>query len=42
MASISSAFNKMNVIFLALLLVLIMAGELILEPMHLATWPAFS
>ncbi|OLN30971.1 hypothetical protein [Desulfosporosinus metallidurans] len=41
MASISSVFNKLNFIFLALLLVLIMAGELILEPMHLATWPAF-
>ncbi len=41
MASLASAFNKLNVIFLALLLVLIMAGELILEPRHLATWPAF-
>ena len=41
MASISSIFNKLNLIFLVLLLVLIMAGELILEPMHLATWPAF-
>lgn len=41
MATISSVFNKLNVIFLALLLVLIMAGELILEPMHLAAWPAF-
>lgn len=41
MASISSVFNKMTVIFLALLLVLIMAGELILEPLHLAAWPAF-
>jgi len=41
MATLSSAFNKLNVIFLALLLVLIMAGEYILEPMHLAAWPAF-
>lgn len=41
MATISSVFNKLTVIFLALLLVLIMAGELILEPRHLATWPAF-
>ncbi|HZK84811.1 MAG TPA: hypothetical protein VFC58_09070 [Desulfosporosinus sp.] len=41
MATISSVFNKLNVIFLALLLVLIMAGEYILEPLHLAIWPAF-
>ncbi|AET66510.1 hypothetical protein Desor_0829 [Desulfosporosinus orientis DSM 765] len=33
--------NKLNIIFLALLLVLIMAAELILEPRHLAAWPAF-
>lgn len=41
MASISSAFNKMNIIFLALLLVIIMIGEFVLEGMHMATWPAF-
>ena len=41
MATITSVFNKINVIFLVLLLVLIMAGELILEPMHYDIWPAF-
>lgn len=41
MASLSEVFNKITFIFLALLLVVIMAGELILEPRHLATWPAF-
>lgn len=41
MAKITTVFNKLNVLFLALLLVLILAGEFILEPMHLATWPAF-
>jgi hypothetical protein len=41
MAKISTIFNKANLVFLVLLLALIMAGELALEPMHLATWPAF-
>lgn len=41
MVAISSVFNKLEFIFLGLLLILIMAGELILEPMHMATWPAF-
>lgn len=41
MSALSNAFSKLNIIFLALLLVLIMAGELILEPMHYAAWPAF-
>ncbi|AFM40113.1 hypothetical protein Desaci_1074 [Desulfosporosinus acidiphilus SJ4] len=41
MAKLSSIFSKANLVFLVLLLALIMAGELVLEPMHLAAWPAF-
>lgn len=41
MAKLSSIFNKANLVFLVLLLILIVAGFLVLEPMNLATWPAF-
>lgn len=41
MAKISSVFNKMNIIFLILLLAIVMVGEFVLEGMHLPTWPAF-
>ena len=41
MAKLSSIFNKANLVFLVLLLILIVAGFLVLEPMNFATWPAF-
>ncbi|MBK5244975.1 MAG: hypothetical protein JJE18_08145 [Eubacteriaceae bacterium] len=41
MATLNTVFNKKNGIFLALLLTLIVVSELILEHLHLPTWPAF-
>lgn len=41
MAKVSEIFSKANLVFLVLLLALIVAGFLVLEPMNLATWPAF-